>query len=226
MNKPTRYFALLSLSVLAGGCASMNPLARESWEPALPEDPAPRAAATGAIYQAGHDIPLFENAVARRVGDIVTIRLSERTNASKSSSTSTKKETSAALPGPTIAGRPVTVNGVEVLGMGMENETSFDGEGSSRQSNRLEGDITVSIARRLGNGNLVVRGEKWITINQGQELVRLTGIVRPIDIEPDNSVPSYKVGNAAITYAGRGAIADANAPGWRARFFSSPLLPF
>jgi flagellar L-ring protein precursor FlgH len=226
MNRQYRHFALLALAVLAPGCASLNPHAGDSWEPALPEEPVPRAAATGSIYQAGHDIPLFENAVARRVGDIVTIRLSERTNASKSSSTSTKKDTSAELPGPTIAGRPVTVNGVEVLGMGLENQTSFDGEGSSRQSNRLEGDITVSISRRLANGNLLVRGEKWITINQGQELVRLTGIVRPIDIEPDNSIPSYKVGNAAITYAGRGAIADANAPGWLARFFSSPLLPF
>lgn len=218
--------AALAAALLLAGCRTLDPSADAGWGPSLPEELPPASAANGAIYQAGHDVPLFENAVARRVGDILTIRLSESTNASKSSSTSTKKSTSAELPGPTIAGRPVTVNGVPVLEMGVENETSFDGEGSSRQSNRVQGDITVTIARRLANGNLLVKGEKWITINQGRELVRISGLVRMIDIEPDNSIPSYKVANATITYAGRGAIADANAPGWLARFFNSPLLPF
>ena len=108
----------------------------------------------------------------------------------------------------------------------MENDAAFDGQGSSSQSNRLNGDITVTISRRMPNGNLVVRGEKWITINQGREFIRVSGLVRPIDIEPDNSVPSAKVANASITYAGRGALADANAPGWLARVFMSPKLPF
>ncbi len=192
----------------------------------LPLDAGPSGPANGAIYQAGYDLPLFENAVARRVGDLVTIRLIENTNAAKSSSTSTKKTTAATLAGPTVAGRPVTANGVEVLSGRVANDSSFDGEGSSRQSNRLTGEITVTVIRRFANGNLLVRGEKWIGINQGREFVRLTGIVRPIDIEPDNSVPSPKVANAQIEYGGRGALADANAPGWLARFFNSPLLPF
>ena len=132
--------------------------------------------------------------MARRVGDTLIIRLNENTNASKSSSTSTKKSTSASLPGPTVAGRPVTVNGVEVLEMGIDNETEFDGQGDSRQSNRLQGDISVTVAQRLPNGNLLVRGQKWIAINQGQEYVRIQGIVRPIDIDPDNSISSLKVG--------------------------------
>jgi len=220
-----RHATALAAACLAAGCASLGQ-GDGPWEPPMPASPPPPAAANGAIYQAGYDIPLFENAVARRVGDVLTVRLVENTNASKSSKTSTAKATAVTLPGPTIGGRPVTVNGTEILSGGMKNDANFDGEGSSSQSNRLNGDITVTIAQRLSNGNLVVRGEKWITINQGREFIRVSGIVRPIDIEPDNSVPSAKVANASITYAGRGALADANAPSWLARFFMSPKLPF
>jgi flagellar L-ring protein precursor FlgH len=169
---------------------------------------------------------LFENAVARRVGDTLTIRLNEKTNASKSSSTSTKKSTSIDMPGPIIAGRPVTVHGTEVLKAQVANDTAFDGEGDSQQSNRLEGAITVTVAQRLSNGNLLVRGQKWIAINQGKEYVRIQGIVRPIDIDPDNSISSLKVADAMISYGARGALADANSPGLLARFFNLPWMPF
>lgn len=209
----------------AAGCAGFGRDA-ESWEPAMPETAVAPPSGNGAIYQAGYDVPLLENATARRVGDILTIRLVENTNASKSSSTSTSKATTVTLPGPTIGGRPVTVNGTAILSGGVENEASFDGEGSSRQSNRLNGDVTVTVVRRLPNGTLMVRGEKWITINQGRELVRISGLVRQIDVEADNTVLSSKVANASITYVGKGALADASAPSWLARFFMSPKLPF
>jgi flagellar L-ring protein precursor FlgH len=71
-----------------------------------------------------------------------------------------------------------------------------------------------------------VRGEKRITINQGEEFVRLQGIVRPVDIGPQNTVDSTKVADAQISYAGKGTLADANRPGWLARFFTSPWFPF
>jgi flagellar L-ring protein FlgH len=197
----------------------------------FPEDSAaqivaPVAPSNGAIYQAGREIALFENTVARRVGDVLVVRLVENTSASKSSSTSTRKSTAAELPGPTIAGRPVTVNGTAILDAGIENESTFDGEGTSSQSNRLSGDLAVIVVGHLGNGTLRVRGEKWVTINQGREFVRLEGLVRAIDVLPDNTVPSTRVANARISYAGKGALADANAPGWLARFFNSPKLPF
>jgi flagellar L-ring protein precursor FlgH len=218
-------YPLLALSALAlSACVTAPP---EPDYTATPPAPMPAASASnGSIYQAGHDIALFENSVARRVGDTLTVKLSERTNASKSSSTSTKKSTSATLPGPTVAGRPVTVNGVEVLSMGIDNEAEFDGEGGSSQSNRLEGDISVTVAERLPNGNLLVRGQKWIAINQGQEYVRIQGIVRPIDIDPDNSISSLKVADARISYGAKGALADANKPGLLARFFNLPWMPF
>lgn len=222
----TAFAAASAALLLLAGCAHAPADYEATWEPALPGDAATAAPANGAIYQAGQDVRLFENTVARRVGDTLTIRLVETTDASKSSSTTTKKGTAVEMAGPTIAGRPVTVNGVEVLSAGIDNSSSFDGEGASSQRNSLFGDITVTVAKRWPNGNLFVRGEKWITINQGREFVRVSGIVRAVDIEPDNTVPSTKIADARIAYSARGALADANRPGLLARFFNSPWLPF
>lgn len=221
----TRHLATLATLMALAGCAS-----RGSPVPGpdpYPVDGAPvTQSATGSIYQPYRDVALFENPVAGRVGDIVIVRLAENTNAAKKASTNTKKSSSVSLPGPTIAGRPVTVNGVEVLDMAVENDNEFDGAGSSEQSNRLTGNITATVVKRLPNGNLVIRGQKWLTLNQGSEYVRIEGMVRPIDIEPDNSIMSWKVADARIAYGGKGALADANTQSWFARFFNSPLMPF
>lgn len=223
MNMPIRHtLPVAFVAALLAGCAT--PSATDDDWPV--EDLTVAPAMNGAIYQAGRDVALFENAVARNVGDLVVIRLAEQTQASKSATTTTKKSTSAELPGPTIAGRPVTVNGTEVLQMGMENESEFNGSGSSAQSNRLRGEISATVVRRLANGNLVVRGQKWLTLNQGSEYVRVEGVIRPIDIQPDNTIESWKVANARIGYGGKGSLADANKPGLLARFFNSPLMPF
>lgn len=223
MNMPVRHtLPVALLAAWLAGCAS-SPAVDDDWQV---EDLSVAPAMNGAIYQAGRDVALFENAVARNVGDLVVIRLAEQTQASKSATTTTKKSTSADLPGPTIAGRPVTVNGTPVLQMGMENETEFNGSGSSAQSNRLRGEISATVVRRLANGNLVVRGQKWLTLNQGSEYVRVEGVIRPIDIQPDNTIESWKVANARIGYGGKGSLADANKPGLLARFFNSPLMPF
>lgn len=217
---------LLVGGLMLSGCSTLG--SRAERDPyALPiEEITVPAPVNGAIYQAATAVPLFENVTARRVGDIVTIRLVENTSASKSSTTSTRKSTNVELPGPTIAGRPVTVNGIPILSGGIENDSSFEGEGSSELGNRMSGNVAAVITQRLANGSLVVRGEKWITINQGREFVRVSGIVRALDIDPDNTIPSSKVANAVISYAGRGPLNDANAPGWLARFFNSPKLPF
>ena len=106
---------------MMSGCAT--PPAEPDYSATWPEPPPAATQGNGAIYQAGTDIALFENSVARRVGDTLTIRLNENTNASKKSSTTTKKATSVDLPGPTIAGRPVTHNGTEILEMTDDNET-------------------------------------------------------------------------------------------------------
>lgn len=216
-------FHAIGLMLALAGC--VMPPRVEDYSATLPEAPVTAQAGNGSLFSSNH-VALFENPVAHRVGDIVTIRLMENTAASKSSSTSTKKSTGVDIGVGNLFGRPVTVNGTNVLGAGMDNNSEFSGEGSSEQSNKLAGDITVTVAKRYPNGNLLVRGQKWIAINQGKEFVRIQGIIRQADVQPDNSVLSTKVADATISYGGQGALADANAKGWLSRFFDSPLTPF
>lgn len=219
-----RGFCLLALAVLAG-CASAPPHDDLAYAPTLPPAQAAAPPADGAIWHDGQDMQLFSDPKAHRVGDILTITLVESTQASKKSSTTTAKKDSETLGAPTLLGQAVTLNG-KPLSTSISGDRSFNGAGSSSQSNQLTGEITVTVARRLANGNLIVRGEKWLTINQGRELVRITGIVRPQDIGPDNTVPSTRVADAHIVYTGRGALADANTQGWLGRFFNSKWWPF
>jgi len=222
-----RSLLVIGLAGLAalGGCQTPHP-PKDNFASTLPEEIPVAASGNGAIYQAGHDQALFDNAVARRVGDILTIQLEESTNASKSAVTTTKKNTTASLPGANILGGTVTIHGRNVLSGSIADSSAFDGEGTSAESNQLTGFISVTVAKRLANGNLLVRGQKWITLNQGREYVRIQGIVRPVDIGPDNTVLSTQVADATIAYGGTGTLADANTKGWLARFFDSKWMPF
>jgi flagellar L-ring protein FlgH len=220
-----RIAIVIVLTLVLGACASVRP--PEEPFSATPPEPLVAAAATeGAIYQAGHDVPLFENSVARHVGDILTIILAEKTDATKSASTTTGKANSLSMAAPTLFGAPLTVGGRNILSGSLDNSSKFDGTGDSKQSNELSGNLTVTVAQRLSNGNLLVRGQKWILINQGREFVRIQGIVRPIDISPTNTVPSYRVADASISYGSQGVLNAANSKSLLARFFDSKWMPF
>jgi flagellar L-ring protein FlgH len=228
MRHPPLFAVCLCATVLASGCASVHPKKEDKKEDdglSWAQEPVPPAT-NGSIYQVGRDVALFENPIARHVGDIVTITLSEATNAQKSATTTTAKTTTDALPGMTLFGSPVTIHGSSVLSANINDANQFSGAGTSAQSNALTGYITATVAKVLPNGNLFLKGEKKIWINQGMENVLLSGVIRPIDLAPDNSISSERVANARITYDGRGAIADANAAGWLSRFFNSPWTPF
>ena len=211
--------ALVALFVLAACAPALPGVRAGAYAPTPPPSYAPPAASSGTIYQPGLELALFSDVKARRIGDTVTIRLAERTQASKSASTGATKDSSIDTGFPTLLGGPVTKNGDQILNNEWETTQEFQGQGNSSQSNRLEGDITVTVADVYPNGNLYVRGEKWLTLNQGEEYVQIAGIVRPVDIGSDNSVPSYKVADARITYSGKGTLADSNRPGLLARFF-------
>jgi len=216
---------LLAAALSAAGCSRL-PRPDEKFAATLPEEELPAAKANGAIYQDQTAETLFDDAVAHRVGDVLTIVLEESTNATKSAVTTTKKTTAAAMQAPTLLGAPLTVHGRSILNNSLNDASSFDGEGNSSQSNALTGSISVTVAKRLANGNLLVRGQKWITINQGREYVRIQGIVRPIDIGQNNTVPSTMVADATIAYGEEGTLNDSNTKGWLARFFDSKWMPF
>jgi flagellar L-ring protein precursor FlgH len=217
--------AVLALQACASGPELAETESRSEFRSAAMAYAAPPAA-PGTIFNSAGGYDLFVDLRARSVGDILTILLVERTDASKESSTSTARGSSVDTGLPTFAGRPITSNGTPILSNELSSDTTFDGQADSSQSNRLDGSITVTVAQRLPNGNLLVRGEKLITINQGEEFIRLEGIIRPVDIGPENTVESTKVADAAITYSGRGNLQATNRPGWLTRFFNSPFFPF
>ncbi|MBL6750921.1 MAG: flagellar basal body L-ring protein FlgH [Nevskia sp.] len=207
--------ALLALA----GCNEIE-ARTEPPPPPLPVLPQPAPPHAGAIGAPGEGLSLFEDAKARNVGDLLTIQLVESTSAQKSASTATSKADNDTLGNIGVFGRTVHTNS------SISSARAFTGKGDSAQSNSLSGSITVAVVQRLSNGNLLVRGEKQISINQGSEFVRLEGVIRPADIATDNSVTSDRVANARISYTGRGQLADANAQGWLTRFFNSPWMPF
>ena len=227
LRKEQKLFLLacIGIALLASGCATTPMEDGRDFTATTPEPQMPQAT-PGAIYAQGTEVSLWQNVTARNVGDTLTIRLAESTSAEKNASTTASKSSTAEMTGPTIFGRPVTVNGTPILEGSLDNQTDFSGNGASKQSNALDGAISVTVARRFTNGNLLVRGQKWITINTGREFVRVEGIVRPSDIAPDNSVLSWKVADAYISYGGQGTVANASKPGWLYRFFNSPHTPF
>jgi flagellar L-ring protein FlgH len=219
---------LLAFIAATTGCAmGEKQQARDDaeWAATAPTAPTMQPGADGSIYHDMQNMELFNDSRAHRVGDILTINLVEATQASKKSETSTSKTDKSAITAPTILGQALRIGG-KAADISTDGDRSFDGTGSSTQSNQLTGQITVTVAERLTNGNLLVRGQKWLTINQGQELVRISGIVRGPDIAQDNSVDSTRVADARIAYTGRGSLADANTQGWLSRFFSSKWMPY
>ena len=226
------YLCTISFVLQAtSGCVMYNqPLRDPSYIPPVPEAlPAPmpaQQASTGSIYNPSTSRFLFEDFRARRVGDIVTVILEEQTAASKTASTDTSKSSSVAMSVPKLFGRRVSVGGAPILDAEAKGNTTFAGKGGSNQSNSLEGNITVHIVQVLPNGNLRVRGEKLLSLNQGSEVIRISGIIRPQDISYNNTIASQKIANTKITYKGKGMIANSNEAGWLARFFNSPLWPY
>ena len=101
----------------------------------------------------------------------------------------------------------------------------IEGEGELTQQNSLDGNITVTVTQVLANGYLVIKGEKLLTLNEGSEVVRVSGIVRPTDIDANNMIESTKIANAHITYKGNGVVSDSSKAGWLARFFTSVIWP-
>ncbi|MDI3427617.1 flagellar basal body L-ring protein FlgH [Enterobacter sp. V87_3] len=174
----------------------------------------------GGLYNANYNWSLTQDRRAYRVGDILTVKLDESTQASKQARTNFGKKNDVSIGVPEAFG-----HSVDKLSGSIDGNRNFNGNATSQQQNSLRGAITVAVYKVLPNGVLAIRGEKWLTLNQGDEYMRVTGLVRAEDIERDNSVSSQRIANARISYAGRGALSDANSAGWLTRFFNHPLFP-
>lgn len=212
--------------LLAAGCTVSRPEKPDDpyFAPKLVPTASRAAPQDGGLYtDAGLD--LFSDRKARRPGDIITIVLKESTVSQKKSNLNATKDTAASLDNPTLLGAPLGLGKLD-LSASITGKRDFKGKGDAAQSNNLQGNISVTVSDILPNGVLVVRGEKWLTLNRGDEYIRISGMVRPDDIGPDNTVLSTRVANARISYSGTGAMADGSQMGWLSRFFNSGFWPF
>jgi len=220
-----KLFLLLIMFQLLTGCATTSQELAD-FEPIVrPVAPKPPVYTNGSLFQQ-RGLSLFEDPKPYRIGDILTVLLQESTSASKQAGTSTKKEDTIDMPNPTIFGSTPTFNGANLLEMSIEPKREFSGEADSSQSNSLNGEITVTVVDILPNDNLVVQGEKWFTLNQGKEYIRIAGVVRPLDVQSDNTIVSSKLADAQIAYSGEGFLADANNQGWFGQFMNGKWWPF
>ena len=211
--------AILALALAPVPAGAKDKVAPDAFAVSVPMPPPPPPS-NGAIFQGGY-VPLTSGGRAGAVGDIITIQLVERTAATKSNAAGTQRNGDIGLTPPSTG--PLSLFNPSDIAMGGNQQ--FKGKGDASQSNALSGEVSVTIAAVYPNGTMLVKGEKLLTLNRGDERVQISGIVRAIDISPDNRVLSTRVANANIRYVGKGEIARASQQGWLQRFFSI-ISPF
>jgi len=221
--KSIRVMMAVSIASLLAACNSVPPTNVHQPMTARPlATPTPQAT-PGAIYSVDNTTPLFEMKRARRVGDILTIQINEKTNATKKgNSKAERKQTNdyslsalVGLPGKSFLGSNLTA----------DSEHKFDGKGETNASDTFTSTITVTVIEVFPNNNMLVSGEKQIGLNRDDEFIRFSGVVDPSTIGFGNTVSSVQVADARIEYRGRGSVDSAQIMGWLAKFFLT-FLPF
>lgn len=211
--------ALLLLAACGGLQQNVRPAPFDE-TPAVARSTQPHGS-SGGVFSPDSTMSLVSDSRAFRVGDVVTVILQETTQASKSAGTTLGKDSSVGVASPGLLGKTFPKAGVD-----LSAQRGFKGDASSTQQNALTGAITVIVQEVMPNGLLKVAGEKVLTLNQGEEFVRLRGFLRAADIDANNQVSSQRIANARIAYGAQGTLADTNQPGWLTKFFLGPLMPF
>jgi len=221
-------FLVLLLAVISG-CASIEQAKvlpnDPEFAPILPDMEEEPIVPTGSLFKVNYVNNIYSDSKAHRVGDIISVILSESTQAQKNAKTELSKENTATLDPITGLGGAAVNFKNDAIQFGFNQSNEFEGDSKTNQGNSLSGNISVHVLKVLPNGNLMIRGEKWMTLNNGDEYIRLTGIIRSKDISSSNTIMSNKVANARIQYAGTGAFAETQEQGWLSRFFSSSWWP-
>jgi flagellar L-ring protein FlgH len=215
---------LVTAAAISTGCMAtgraVSPMPSPMPDMALPAPPPPTE---GSLWQDGAALnDMFTNVKARRIGDIVTVRIVESSSASNKATTSTGRESS-------ISGGVSNFFGIENKFPGSRDTfnpfgsvkaalaNDFDGSGETRRSGDLTAYVSARVTGITANGNLMIAGFRQVTINHEQQVITLTGVVRPKDVSPENVVLSTYVADARIAYSGAGIVNDKQRPGWLAR---------
>ena len=228
----SKFLAFALLMQALGACSTyVSQIEGQAFEPV---DPAVNLASeqpsNGAIFRSGQSGLFATDQRARRVGDILTVTFNEIFAATKAQTAASSKADAFAVTLPTglpniLTGGFDTDAGGNGAGLTAGTNRTFSGAGNAAQSNSFTGSLAVTVTRVFPNGNMEVAGQKEITLNNGNEYVRVKGIVRPEDISATNIVSSTRLADAQIRYTGSGHLADASKPGWLSQFMRA-ISPF
>lgn len=183
--------------------------------------------ATSSVNSLWQDIgSLYEDVKARRVNDLVTIRVVENITGSGKADTNTDRKSSLDAKVDNFFGAPLDLGAGNLYGRGHtfdprvkgSAESVFEGSGQTTREGRLRGMITAKVVEVMPNGNLILESRKEITINREKQIFILRGMVRPDDIAKDNTVISSRVSDAEVYLVGDGVIQDKQGPNWLVRF--------
>jgi flagellar L-ring protein precursor FlgH len=213
-----------SLTPVGGGLAMTGP--NLSTPIAMPSQGTPMA---GSLWQPGSR-QFFKDSRAHRVGDILTVLVSERAEAETEATTDAKRSHSQSAGVsvlPFITGQLAT-RGIDLNATGLADTNSdrdFKGDGSTDRSDKLTASVAAVVTQVLPNGLMVIQGQREVMVNYEKQLLTIQGLVRPEDVSAQNTLPSSKIAEARIAYAGRGLIDDAQTPQYGVRWIDK-VLPF
>ncbi|AMX03185.1 flagellar basal body L-ring protein FlgH [Microbulbifer thermotolerans] len=223
MLSVVKKITVAALIMLNAGCAYLPRSSVVSQEEWVSVPVPPPAKPNGAIYQADRGYrPLFEDRRPRMAGDLLTVVFNEQVSASKSAESNANRSGTGSLTSTVV---PDGLESLTDYGFDIEGSNDFEGGGGASAENTFTGTMAVTVLEVLPNGNLRVRGEKQIVINQGTEYIRFSGIIDPREISSANTVLSTQVAEARIEYVGDGYIDEAQHMGWLQRLFLN-LSPF
>jgi flagellar L-ring protein precursor FlgH len=216
-----RCAALLGTVLLAANmtaCTGVMPPQAMShspqFEPVYPVQNTRQTMATGAIYVGRQSDSWFGKGRNYQVGDVITVLLNESTQAARTQNGTITRDSSNTLIPTGLqnygAGLGGFMKGVNLTGGSVSNK----GTGAADQQASLNGSVAVAVVEVMANGNLVLRGEKQLALTEGSEIIQVSGIIRPDDVAPNNTVQSRRLANAQIAYRGSGDLANATKAGW------------
>ena len=222
--------SLLALALLAAGCAShIAPYKPKKRRFDAGQYAAQPTASAGSLYAAGNS-GLFEDRIASRIGDMLVIRIDERESASRDASSKLEKKNQTAYGVPAsfglLAALQASHPNLDPSALfGSESDSKFNGTGTLERAGRLNATLPVRVRQVMPNGDFFVEGTKVVMVDAEEHHIYVSGVVRQADIAEDNSVPSSRVGDAEIEYAGRGDVSDQQRAGWLSRTLGK-IWPF
>ena len=210
--------AIFCSAVFTTGCA-----APKVTEPAPPaalyyRAPEPKRSPGSLWNPTEENTFLFSDYKAHRVGDIIRVNISETTKGKKEANTKTKRKSEIAATTTNLFNvQSHHPSFTERLGLEAEFEDEFEGKATTDRKGEFTATITCIVTEVFPNGNLAIEGHREVLVNNEKETITLTGIIRPGDLSPSNTIQSEKVADARITYSGRGVLNDKQRPGWLVR---------